>query len=247
MNGRQSNRLVVGWAPSLTYRSASPDPPLIVKTTVSFPAGTSMTQNCCEPVAPEMLDTGTPSFSTDTPPPVVTVTDAFAECTTEPDVPVTVKVVVDTVAVDATARVSVELPPAVTVAGEKVPVTPAGSPETLSAIDCELPFSGVVDTVYVPLAPCAMVCEAGETATVKSGGFAAVTVIDAVAECVVEDAPVTVNVVAGAVADVVTVSVELPPAVTVAGENVPAAPAGRPETESEMDCVLPFTAVVATV
>ena len=35
--------------------------------------------------------------------------------------------------------------------------------------------------------------------------------------------------------------------VTVAGENVPAAPAGRPETESEMDCVLPFTAVVATV
>ena len=63
-----------------------------------------------------------------------------------PDTPVTVKVVVAGVAVAATATVSVELPPAVTVAGEKDPVTPAGSPETLSAIDCVLPFSAVVDT-----------------------------------------------------------------------------------------------------
>src|SRR6185295_3332704 len=63
-NGRQSNRLVVGCAPRLTYRSASPDPPLIVKTTLSFPAGTSMTQNCWDAAAPEMLDTGTPSVST---------------------------------------------------------------------------------------------------------------------------------------------------------------------------------------
>ena len=124
---------------------------------------------------------------------------------------------------------------------------PAGSPETLSAIDCVLAFSDAVDTVYVPLAPCAMVWEAGETATVKSGGRAAVTVIDAVVECVVVDVPVTVNVVEDAVAEVVTVSVELPPAVTVAGENVPVAPAGKPVTESEIDCVLPFTAVVATV
>jgi len=54
---------------------------------------------------------------------VVTVTDAFAECWTALDVPVTVKVVVDAAAVDATPRVSVELPPAVTVAGENVPVT----------------------------------------------------------------------------------------------------------------------------
>lgn len=100
-----------------------------------------------------MLDTGTPSLSTATPLAVVTVTEPFAECCTAPDVPVTVKVVVDAVAVDATARVSVELPPAVTVAGEKVPVTPLGRPETLSAIDCALPFSGAVDTVNVALAP----------------------------------------------------------------------------------------------
>ena len=87
----------------------------------------------------------------------MTVTDAFVECCAVPDAPVTVKVVVDAVAVDATTKVSVELPPAVTLAGEKVPLMPAGSPETLSAIDCVLPFSDVVDTVYVPLAPCAMV------------------------------------------------------------------------------------------
>ena len=73
------------------------------------------------------------------------------------------------------------------------------------------------------------------------------TVIDAVAECVVVDVPVTVKVVAGAVAVVLTVSVELPPATTVAGENEPEAPAGRPETESEIVCVLPFNAAVVTV
>src|SRR4051812_46320421 len=107
MNGRQSNRLVVGCAPRLTYKSASPEPPVIVKTAVSFPAGTSRTQNCCDPAPPEMGDTGTPSVSTATPLAVVTLTEAFAECCTVPDVPVTVKVDVDAVAVEATARVSV--------------------------------------------------------------------------------------------------------------------------------------------
>ena len=81
----------------------------------------------------------------------------------------------------------------------------------------------------------------------KSGGGVAVTVIDAVAECVVVDVPVTVKVVGAAVAEAVTVSVELPPAATVAGENDPLAPAGRPETDSAIDCVLPFNAPVATV
>src|SRR6266850_1439881 len=92
-----------------------------------------------------------------------------------------------------------------------------------------------------------MAWERGETAMLKSGGGAAATVIDAVAECVVVEVPVTVKVVGGAVAEVLTVNVELPPAVTLAGENEPVAPAGRPETESEIDCVLPFKAAVATV
>src|SRR5258706_2724804 len=142
MNGRQSHRLVVGCAPRRTYRSASPDPPGIVKPTVSFPAGTSRTQNCWEPLAPEMLDTGTPSVSTATPP-TVTITDAFAECCVAPDTPVTVNVVVAAVAVDATVRVSVELPPAVTLAGENEPVAPAGGPQN--------PGADVLATAFRPL------------------------------------------------------------------------------------------------
>jgi hypothetical protein len=88
-----------------------------------------------------------------------------------------------------------ELPPAVTLAGEKLPVMPAGSPDTLSAIDCVLPFSAPVDTVYVPLAPCAMLWDAGETAIEKSGGIDPLIVSDTVVECVALAAvPVTVSV-----------------------------------------------------
>src|SRR5262245_30709945 len=132
-NGRQSNTDVVGALPNLTYRSASPVPPLIEIVSVSFPAGTFITQNCCDPVAPEMLVTGTPSVSVDGP--FVTVTDADAECAIAPDVPVTVNDVVPAAAVALAAIVSVELEPAVTVEGENEPVTPLCSPETVSAID----------------------------------------------------------------------------------------------------------------
>lgn len=83
-------------------------------------------------------------------------------------------------------------------------------------------------------------------AMLKSGGGVALTVIDAVAACVVVDVPVTVNVVGGAVVEAVTVSVALPPAAIVPDENDPLAPAGRPVTESAIDCVLPFTAAVVT-
>ena len=80
--------------------------------------------------------------------------------------------------------------------------------------------------------------------------MAAVTVTDAVALWLtVPDVPVAVNVavVAAAVEAAVSVKVELPPAVTVAGLNEPVTPAGRPDTESEMLCVLPFKAEVVTV
>jgi hypothetical protein len=80
-----------------------------------------------------MLVTGTPSVSVGGP--VVTVIDADAVCTVAPDVPVTENVVVPAAAVVAAAIVSVEVEPAVTVAGENEPVTPLGSPETLRAID----------------------------------------------------------------------------------------------------------------
>ena|SRR6185312_6211342 len=115
-----------------------------------------------------MLVTGTPSVSVAGP--VVTVIDADAECDVEPDVPVAENVVVPAVAVVVAEMVSVELPPAVTVAGENDPVTPLGSPETLSAIDCVLPLTAVVLTVYDVELPAATDADAGDTATVKSAG-----------------------------------------------------------------------------
>jgi hypothetical protein len=112
----------------------------------------------------------------------VTVTEADAECAMAPDVPVTVNAVVPAVAVDAADTVNVDVPPAVTVAGENEPVTPDGSPETLSVIDCVLPFTAVVVTVYGVELPAATDADAGETATVKSGVATGLIVIETVLE-----------------------------------------------------------------
>jgi hypothetical protein len=180
MNGRQSNVAVVGSLPNLTYRSASPVPLLIEIVNVSLPAGTFITQNCCDPLAPEMLLTGMPSLSVAGP--VVTAIDADAVRTVVPDVPVTEKVVVAAAAVVAAAIVSVALEPAVTVAGENDPVTPVGSPDTLSAIACVLPFTAVVVTEYDVELPAATDADAGDTAMVKSGGVCALIVIDTALE-----------------------------------------------------------------
>ena len=181
MNGRQSNAVVVGWLPNLTYRSASPAPPLIEMVNVSLPAGTLITQNCCDPVAPEMLLTGTTSLSV-AGPPAVTVTDADAVCTVVPDVPVTENVVVLAAAVAVVEIVSAAVEPTVTVAGENEPVTPLGSPEILRAIDCVLPLTAVVVTEYEVELPAATDAEPGDTATVKSGGVCGLMVSETVVE-----------------------------------------------------------------
>jgi hypothetical protein len=88
------------------------------------------------------------------------------------------------------------------------------------------------------------------TPSLSAVGPPVVTVTDADAVCVVApDVPVMVNdvVPAAAVAFAVTVSTEVFPAVTVAGENDPVTPLGNPEVVSVIACVLPFTAVVVTV
>jgi hypothetical protein len=155
-----------------------------------------MTQNWFEPVAPERLVTGTPSLSVAGP--VVTVIDADAACVVEPDVPLTENAVVPAAAVEFAEIVSVELPPAVTVAGENDPVTLPGSPETLSAIACVLLFTAVVLTVKEVELPAATDADPGVTATVKSGGGGGVcelTVTDTLVECVADvPVPVIVNV-----------------------------------------------------
>jgi hypothetical protein len=58
---------------------------------------------------------------------------------------------------------------------------------------------------------------------------------------------VRVEVAAGVVALVVTVSVELPPAVTVVGLNEAVAPVGRPEAARVIVSALPATSAVETV
>jgi len=69
-------------------------------------------------------------------------------------------------------------------------------------------------------------------------------------ECVfVADVPVivSVNVPAGVAVAVVTVSVELAPALTEDGLNVPLAPAGKPASESATVCAFPEVTCVATL
>src|SRR3954468_8936287 len=217
-NGLQSKVAVVGCDPNRTYRSASPVPPLICTLSELCPAGTAMKKNRCELVAPERFDTATPFCSCVSPFAAVTVTCAVALWLTVPEVPVTVKVVApDGGAVDAAVRVKVELPPAVTVAGLKAPVTPVGRPDTDNEMVCVLPFSAEVDTVYAAVPPAATVLLAGETAMPKSGGGGGPwTVRVTVVECVAPgEVPVTVSVyVPPAAVPAFTVSVELPPAVT---------------------------------
>ncbi len=55
--------------------------------------------------------------------------------------------------VEATARVSVEAPPVVTLAGLKVPVTPAGAPERDRPMLSALPETRVVLTLVPPEVP----------------------------------------------------------------------------------------------
>jgi hypothetical protein len=77
----------------------------------------------------------------------------------------------------------------------------------------------------------------------------AVTVTEAVAVRVAPEDPVAVKVAApaGAVAAAVSVSVELPPAVTDVGLKRPVTPVGNPDTDSAMVCVLPLSADVVTL
>src|SRR5258708_32917333 len=91
--------------------------------------------------------------------------------TREPDVPVTVTLVVPVVAVAEAVklRVEVALPFAGGVTGlaEKAAVTPLGRPEALSVVAELNPFTLVTVTVLEAFEPRATLTALGETATVK--------------------------------------------------------------------------------
>ncbi len=160
----------------------------------------------------------------------IRVTEAVWEVL--PLVPVSVTVEVPRVVVPRVVTVSVEVPDPVTVAGEKLAVAPLGNPLALSVTTPAKPFNDPIVAVYVVVFPATTVCVLGLPAIVKSGGGGwlttdKVTVVDCTWTPLV---PVMVSVdePSGVVLAVVTVSVEVPDPVTVAGEKLAVAPLGNP-------------------
>jgi len=125
----------------------------------------------------------------------VTVRLTDVVCVALAAVPVTVSVYVPAAAVPA-PTVIVELAPAVTEVGLRLAVAPAGVPATVRLTVSALPLVTAVETVDVPLAPCARGRLAGFALIEKSfGGGGAVTVRVTVVLWVALDAvPVIVTV-----------------------------------------------------
>jgi len=146
--------------------------------------------------------------------------------------------------------VSVELPVPVNVAGEKLAAAPPGKPLALSVTTPANPLSAPIFVVYVVALPFTTVCVEGVPAIVKSGGGCAFTTRLAIAVCV--RLPLTpwivrVDVPTFVLAVVVTVSVELPVPVTVAGEKLAVAPPGNPLAPSVTTPPNPFNAPIVVV
>jgi hypothetical protein len=169
----------------------------------------------------------------------------LADFAIDPVVPVTVRLEFPPAVDGAVVTVRVDVPAPVMVAGLKLAVAPAGSPVTLGVTVPLNPFSAVVVTVYVALPPPTTVCVAGVTANVKSTTLKVTLVVCASVPFV----PVIVSVefAAGVVPEVVTVRVDVPAPVIVAGLKLAVAPAGNPVTVGVTVPLNPLTAVVLTV
>lgn len=165
-----------------------------------------------------------------------TVRFSVVVCIRLPEVPVIVTIAAPVAA--ALLAVSVSVLEPVVLVGLNDAVTPLGNPDADSATLPVNPLVGVSVIVAVVLAPCVTDTVVGVAESAKSGaGAVALIVRLKVVECTTEpDVPVTVtvDVPVAAAADAVSVNVEfaLPFAagVTVAGENVPVTPLGRPDT-----------------
>jgi hypothetical protein len=106
-------------------------------------------------------------------------------------VPVTVTVYIPGVVLVPTAKVRIELPPAVTEVGLKDAVVPEGTPPVLSATVSAIPLVTAVEIVEVVEVPCVAETLVGFAAIEKS--FGTLTVRFTVVECVALVAvPVTV-------------------------------------------------------
>src|SRR5438132_98648 len=140
--------------------------------------------------------------------------------------------------------------PAVTDAGLKLTVVPAGRPLALRLTVCAEPLVTAVEIVEPPLPPCGAVRLPGLAAREKSGAGAAVTVSPTVDVCVAPvPVPVTVIVYApgAVVAPSATVSRAELPAVTDAGLRPTVVPAGWPLALRLTVCAEPFVTAVEIV
>lgn len=163
-------------------------------------------------------------------------------------VPLTVNVYVPGAAVPA-PTVSVELPPAVIEVGLSVALAPAGVPVTVRLTVSAVPLVTALEMVDVPLVFWTRERLAGLALIEKSLVTGAVMVNETVVAWVaLAPVPVAVTVyVPGAAVPALSVSVELPPAVTDAGLNEAEAPAGRPLALSETVCADPLVIAVEMV
>jgi len=153
-------------------------------------------------------------------------------------------------ALEPTATVIVDEPPAVTDAGLKLTVTPEGSPDAFNATGCAAPLVTAVLIVEVPFAPCATDRLLGFALIEKFDAAGAVTVNATEVECVaLALVPVTVIVYdpCAALGSTATVIVDEPPAVTDAGLKLTVTPAGWPDALNATDCAAPLVTAVLIV
>jgi hypothetical protein len=177
-----------------------------------------------------------------TAPPLVTANNSDVELVKDPEVPVTVTVLLPADAVLSAVSVSVLL--VVVIAGENVAVTPAGRPLAERFTPFAKPFIGTTLIVDLLAAPGATRTLFGAAASEKPPIFSMTcTVIELV---ILPDVPVTVNdVVPGeAVLDAVSVSVLEP--VAGFGEKEAVTPLGSPEALRFTLPIKPYSGLTVT-
>jgi hypothetical protein len=223
-------------------------------TTLLIPVAEGVASNCVVKVpfwdANGAFCHGPPWVAVTHPLPVLTARVTTAECVTLPLVPVMVRLELPAGVEVVVLTVSVDDPELLTDAGLKLAVVPAGKPETASETLPLKPLIAPTVAMYVVLLPAVTVCDAGVAESEKSATAMGLTVRVTVAECVTMPlVPVMVNVAfpAGVALLVVTVSVDEPEPLTVAGLKLAVAPEGNPVALKDTLPVKPFTALMLAV
>jgi hypothetical protein len=180
----------------------------------------------------------------------VTLTVTVVLCVApEASVPVTVTTYTPGAVVKSGETVSVDAPPAMTIAGLRLAARPPGDEVALRLIASVVPVTIAVLIVLLPALPC-MTVRLLALAAIEKSDAAEVTVTVTVVLCVAEPSvPVTVTVYVPGVnsGSAVIVSVEAPPALTVAGLIVAVSPPADETALRLTESAVPVTSVVLTV